>query len=119
MTANNKNPNARPYKPSANLANEAEENKSIVNDICDEDIEFVTTFLTAAINDDVAKVSVLLHMLPQINLTIETVGFRDTDTNCVYSLLGCARFFRASKVCALLISLGLTKDYVDEDGNLY
>lgn len=72
--------------------------------------------LKAAAHDDVELLEEVMSIFPSMNLTLHSVSFRDTDDNCVYSLLGIAKKLFAFKVGCFLISQGLTQDYIDNEG---
>jgi hypothetical protein len=76
---------------------------------------FIIIFLNSITTDDVHKVVEIFTLLfPGMQVAIENISIRDTDTNILYSLLGLAKKFNAVKIAAFLMSEGLTQDYVND-----
>lgn len=88
-------------------------------EVTDRDIALVEGILVAIIRNDVAMVDKFVTLLPTSNLSLDTVSFRDTGTDQVYSMLGLAKSLGANRVAAYLMSSGLSKDFIDDEGTLH
>lgn len=89
-------------------------------DVSDRDLAMIEWLLMAIARNDVALVTKIVAALSQFGLSLDTLSFRDTETetdsNQVYSMLGLANSLGAHRVAAYLMSCGLTDDFMDDGG---
>lgn len=85
-------------------------------EVSDHDLALVEWLLLAVARDDVVGVSKIVAILPQSNLSLGALSFRDTETDQGFSMLGLAKSLKAHHVAAYLMSCGLNKDFVDDGG---
>lgn len=83
-------------------------------EVSDQDLALVEQLLFAIARNNVAQVAKLIAILPQCNLSLDGLSFRDTETDQVYSMLGLANSFGARSVVPYLMSCGLNNDFVDD-----
>ena len=79
-----------------------------------QELALVEQLVFAIARNDVAQVTKLVAVLPQSNLSLDGLSFRDTTTDEVYSMLGLAKSFEAYRVAAYLMSCGLKNDFIDD-----
>ena len=85
-------------------------------EITDRDLALVERLLIATARNDVALVAKIAAVLPNSNLSLDELSFRDTETDQVHSMLGLAKSLGADCVEAYLKGCGMTNDFVNEDG---
>lgn len=83
-------------------------------EVSDQDLALVEWLLLAIARNDVAQVTKAVAILPQSNLSLDGLSFRDTSTDQVYSMLGLAKSLGANRVAAYLMSCGLKNDFIDD-----
>jgi hypothetical protein len=92
-------------------------NDEWLDDVLTEKDEILMEELTSAVfRDDAHAVAKLLPLLSLQKLEMNAISFRDFETDCVYSILGLARQLSSWNVCSLMTALGMTQDYIDDEG---
>lgn len=86
------------------------------DEVTDRDNALVQGLIVAIARNDVAMVDKFVTLLPTSNFSLDAVSLRDTGTGKVYSMLGLAKSLRANRVAAYLMSCGLNKDFIDDEG---
>jgi len=83
------------------------------------DIALSNGLLVGMTYDDVVMIDKFVTLLPTSNLTLDSVSFYDSDTDQAYSMLGFAKVLSANRVAAYLMSRGLNKDFIGDQGTLH
>lgn len=83
-------------------------------EVTDQDLALIEWLLVSVARDDVGQVRKIAGILPHSHLSLDTLSFRDNDSDLVYSLLGLANSLDAKRVAEYLLTCGLRNDVIDE-----
>jgi hypothetical protein len=97
---------------------EADDELTVV-ELTNRDIALSQGLLVGITCDDVVMIDKFVTLLPTSNLTLDSVSFYDSDTDQAYSMLGFAKALSANRVAAYLMSRGLNKDFIGDQGTLH